>query len=233
MTIIIFRVLEVIEYETVDKMPIQKKISALDYIKNRILNFELLPGVKISYDEVAKNLGTSRTPIREALNRLVEQGLVESRPNRGFIVKIFDRKDVEDHYVLREALERLAVELAIKFINKERIQSLEALLSTYPTIMESNDIARFNEADEKFHDLIALYSENCALYNALYNLHGKIRIIRRFDHIRAGSIQETYEEHKKILKHLIRKDVKRATELMSYHILNSMKIVIGVIPNSR
>ena len=204
--------------------------ATLDYIKGRILNFVLLPGVKISDDEIAKTLGTSRSPVREALNRLVEQGLVESRPNRGFIVKVYTRKEVADHYMLREALECLAVRLAIQSMDREKIKSFEDLLATYAAIMKSQDIARFNEVDERFHDLIALYSNNVALFEALQNLHGRIRIIRRYDHLRAGSFQETYEEHRLILKYMVRKDIRRAVKLMSFHILNSMKTVMRIVP---
>ena len=204
--------------------------ATLDYIKGRILNFVLLPGVKISDDEIGKTLGTSRSPVREALSRLVEQGLVESRPNRGFIVKVYTRKEVADHYMLREALECLAVRLAIQSMDREKIKSFKDLLATYAAIMKSQDIARFNEVDERFHDLIALYSNNVALYEALQNLHGRIRIIRRYDHLRAGSFQETYEEHRLILKYMVRKDIRRAVKLMSFHILNSMKTVMRIVP---
>jgi len=204
--------------------------ATLDYIKRRILNFVLLPGVKISDDEIAKTLGTSRSPVREALSRLVEQGLVESRPNRGFIVKVYTRKEVADHYMLREALECLAVRLAIQSMDREKIKSFKDLLATYAAIMKSQDIARFNEVDERFHDLIALYSNNVALYEALQNLLGRIRIIRRYDHLRAGSFQETYEEHRLILKYMVRKDIRRAVKLMSFHILNSMKTVMRIVP---
>lgn len=204
--------------------------ATLDYIKGRILNFVLLPGVKISDDEIAKTLGTSRSPVREALNRLVEQGLVESRPNRGFIVKVYTRKEVADHYMLREALECLAVRLAIQSMDREKIKSFKDFLATYAAIMKSQDIARFNEVDERFHDLIALYSNNVALYEALQNLHGRIRIIRRYDHFRVGSFQETYEEHRLILKYMVRKDIRRAVKLMSFHILNSMKTVMRIVP---
>jgi len=204
--------------------------SALDYIKGRILNFSLLPGVKISDEEIARALGTSRSPVREALNRLVEQGLVESRPNRGFTVKVFTKKEVVDHYRLREALECLAVRLATQSMDGEKIKSLQDLLAAYPAIMKSQDIALFNEADERFHDLIALYSNNVALHEALQNLHGRIRIIRRYDHIRVGSFQHTFEEHQLILKHMVCKDVKRAVRLMSSHILKSMKLVSQIVP---
>ena len=211
-------------------MPRESKTTILDYLKGRILNFSLLPGVKISDEETAKVFGTSRSPVREALNRLVEQGLVESRPNRGFTVKVFTRKEVEDHYMLREALECLAVRLATQSMDTKKIKSLEDLLATYPAIMKSEDIARFNEFDERFHDLIALYSNNVALHRALQNLHGIIRVIRRYDHIRVGSFQDTFEEHQLILKHMVRKDIERAVKLMSSHILNSMKLVMRIVP---
>jgi DNA-binding GntR family transcriptional regulator len=211
----------------------KKKITsnAFDYIKGRILNFSFLPGVKISDEEIAKIFGTSRSPIREALNRLVEQGLVEYRTNRGFTVKVFTRKEVADLYILREALECLAVRLTTQSIDDGHgVESLENLLSTYPAIMESQDIARFNEIDERFHDLIALYSNNSALHGALQNLHGKIRIIRRYDHLRIGSFQNTYEEHQLILKHIVSKNVEEAVRLMSLHILKSMKLVLPIVP---
>ncbi len=212
-------------------MPRKITTNILDYIKGRILNFSLLPGVRISDEEIAKVFGTSRSPVREALNRLVEQGLVEYRPNRGFTVKVFTRKEVADLYVLREVLECSAVRLATQSMDGgEEMKSLEDLLSSYPAIMESEDIARFNEVDERFHDLIALYSNNTALHEALRNLHGKIRIIRRYDHLRVGSFQNTFAEHRLILKHMASRETEEAVKLMSFHILKSMKLVIPIVP---
>lgn len=203
---------------------------AFEFIKQRILTFQLSPGVKISDEEVAQALGTSRTPVREALNRLAEQGLVESRPNRGFTVKVFTRKEVEDHYILRESLESLAVELTIKSLDTEKMRNLQELVKTYPSLMKSQDLVRFNDADERFHDLIALYSGNSTLYEALKNLQGRIRIIRRYDHIRSSSFQETVEEHNDILNYMIQGQVAKAKKAMSDHILNSMKVVMKTLP---
>ena len=77
---------------------------------------------------------------------------------------------------------------------------------------------------------IALYSGNSALYEALKNLQGRIRIIRRYDHIRSSSFQETYEEHSEILDHMIHGQVAKAKKAMSDHILNSMKVVMKTLP---
>jgi DNA-binding GntR family transcriptional regulator len=95
--------------------------------------------------------------------------------------------------------------------------------------MKSQNLVRFNDADERFHDLIALYSGNSALYEALKNLQGRIRIIRRYDHIRSSSFQETFEEHNEILDYMAQAQVTKAKKAMSDHILNSMKVVMKTL----
>jgi len=204
--------------------------SVLDYIKGRVLNFSLLPGVKISDEEIAGVFGISRSPVREALNRLVEQGLVEYRRNRGFTVKVYKRKEVADHYVLREALECLAVRLATESMGTKEIKSVKKLLATYPSIIESRDITRFDQVDEQFHDMIAFYSNNAALHRVLKLLNGIIRTIRRYDHLRFGSFENTFEEHQLIFKHMVRKDAEGAARLMSHHIIKSMTLVMSILP---
>ncbi len=199
-------------------------------LRQRILNFHLSPGMKVSDKETAQAMRISRTPVREALSRLAEQGLVESRPNRGFTVKVFSKKEVEDHYRLRDSLESLAVTLTSQRLDRERIRTLRHLVESYPALMKSQDLARFNDADEQFHDLIAFYSGNSALYEVLKNLQGKIRIIRRYDHIRSTSFRETYDEHKQILNHMIKGEVAKARKAMSDHILNSMTVVMKTLP---
>jgi DNA-binding GntR family transcriptional regulator len=203
---------------------------AFDYIKNRIITFQSLPGVKISDEEVAKVLGTSRTPVRESLNRLVELGLVEAWKNRGFTVKIFSRKEIEDLYMLRENLECLSVKLAIQYLNREKIRTLKKLLLSYPSVMKSHDLVLLNDVDEKFHDLIASYSENKVLHETLSNLKDKIRIVRRYEHHRSGSFHETKREHEKILELMVNGRTRKAQKAMSSHILNSMKVVVMTVP---
>ena len=203
---------------------------AFDHIKNRIITFQSLPGVKIFDEEVARVLGTSRTPVRESLNRLVELGLVEARKNRGFTVKIFSRKEIEDLYVLRENLECLSVKLAIQYLTKEKTRTLKSLLLSYPSVMKSRDLALFNDVDEKFHDFIARYSENKVLYDTLSNLKDKIRIVRSYEHHRPGSFHETKREHQEILGHMVKRETGKDQKAMSSHILNSMKVVVNTIP---
>lgn len=202
-------------------------------IRRRILNFTLPPGIKLSDEEIARELGISRTPVREALNRLAAEGLVEARLNRGFIVKVFDRKEVEDTYVLRERLETLTVELATHRLDEGKRKSLVELVDSTPKVIEARDLYGFNDTDERFHDLIALYSDNSALYKMLKNLQGKIRLIRRYDHLRPGSLEEAYEDHLDILDSMVRADVEEAARKMSLHIINSMEVVMKLMNERR
>lgn len=209
------------------KQNLSTKVSAK--IRNRILNFTLPPGIKISDEAIARELGISRTPVREALNRLAAEGLVEARLNRGFCVRVFDNKEVKDIYVLRERLETLAVELAIDNLDEPKRNTLIELLDSFPAFIEAKDLSGFNNVDEKFHDLIALYSDNSALYTVLKNLQGKIRLIRRFDHLRPGSLEEAYEDHLDILNSILSGDVNGAVQKMSSHIINSIQIVMKLM----
>jgi DNA-binding GntR family transcriptional regulator len=210
----------------------KKDLTARVYqeVRSRILNFRYHPGFKFSDEEIATEIGSSRTPVREALNRLAEQGLVDARPNKGFWVKTFSKKEVEDLYVLRDALEGLAISLTIKNLDAKKSEALKKLLESYPKLMEGRELSRLNDADEKFHDLIALYSGNSALYDTLKNLSGKIRIIRRYDHLRPTSFKETYEEHWQVLNHMLNGELSRAKKSMSKHIIGSMKTVLKVLP---
>jgi DNA-binding GntR family transcriptional regulator len=188
-----------------------------------------LPGVKISEEEFAEELGISRTPVREALNRLSEIGLVESMLNRGFTVKKFSKKEVEDIYILRECLERLTVKLAIANWDAEKEKELRSLLDKYPKIMKTGNLAEFSHADDDFHALIAQYSDNHALGKSLEHLRDQIIVIRRYDHLRSTSFDETYKEHLKIFDFIVKRETKKAQKNMSMHILGSMKKVIKLL----
>ena len=102
-------------------------------------------------------------------------------------------------------------------------------MKQYPTLIESKDLAGFNSADEKFHDNIARYSENILLEMTLRNQHGQIRIVRRYDHIRATSFNETYEEHSRILEHMICGEITEAQQAMSQHITQSMSNILAIV----
>jgi len=204
------------------------------HLRSRILGFKLLPGVKISDKEIAKELGTSRTPVREALIRLVNHGLVSSLHNKGFTVREFSIKEVKDIYILREALELLAVKLAIKNFDQPKIKKLKSLIDSYPDLIATGNRNEFNKADEEFHMLIAEYSNNHPLIAQLNSLHDQLAVLRRYAHLlsngpRDAYEEETYTQHLEIFGHLAKKDHEAATRAMSAHIRASMNSVIDTM----
>jgi DNA-binding GntR family transcriptional regulator len=204
-------------------------LKVMQDLKTQILNFKLLPGVRISDKQVAEEMGVSRSPVREALVRLSEQGLIKAQHNRGFTVREFSVKEVEDLYTLREAIEVLAVRLAIQHLDEEKTHSLQQHLDRYPHLMKSSGLIKFNEVDEDFHDLIATYSGNEILAQNWKSLHGQIRIVRRYDYLRPNSFRETYEDHRRIFDHMLKGETSKAQKYMSKHIIKSMRIIIKML----
>lgn len=205
-----------------------------DIIRSRILEFKLLPGIKISDKDIASELKVSRTPVREALIRLVNHGLVTSLHNRGFTVRQFSIKDVEDIYTLREALENLAVKLAIPFFDDLWIEKFKRHLDEYPKLIASKNRQRFNQTDETFHLLIADCSNNLLLKNQLFALHDQLAVLRRHAHLLSENVreiyeEETYKEHKNIFNHMVERNEKSAIKAMSDHVYDAMKSVINAL----
>ena len=201
-------------------------------IKSRIAAFKYLPGYKLSDGALSRELNISRTPIREALNRLTEQGILTCTPNKGCSVKIFTKKEMQDLFLLREALEILSVELAINNFDKKLESELRKNVESYPALIKNFDLYGLSNADEKFHERIAFFSGNQPLYEALNNISLKIRIIRRSEHMRPSSPEDVYQEHNKIFKCIKNRDVSKAKKVLSDHIREARETLSDILPDS-
>jgi DNA-binding GntR family transcriptional regulator len=210
-------------------MIVNRASLVLQRVRGEILNFRLMPGMKISDIEIAEQMGISRTPVREALIRLAEQGLVESRPNHGFTVRIFTAEEVKDIYLVREALEVLAVGLATENMTEKRAFDLTDLLADYPELLQTGTPFDLDEIDQAFHDRIAKYSDNELLAQKLGGINSQVRIIRRYERFRPTSYVETMEEHNQILNRMLAGDADGACSLMGRHIGNSRDDIVQML----
>jgi DNA-binding GntR family transcriptional regulator len=202
------------------------KEHVFDELKNRILFARLSPGVKISDNEVARELGISRTPVREALVRLAGHGLVEELPNRGFKVRVLSIREIEDLYIMREALEVLAVRLAVPNMDSEKKRILRQLLKNYVPIVNTQDFVKHIQLDHKFHYQIVSYSNNAVLTQTFRSLQDQIRIVRYYEHLRSTSYQKVYNDHQQIFDFMVRGETAKAKSAMSRHILQAMKNIL-------
>jgi DNA-binding GntR family transcriptional regulator len=192
-----------------------------DELQHAILEGVLKPGERLRAEALAQRLGTSRTPIREALLQLEAQGLVEVEPNRGAVVRAFDRDDLLDLYELRALLEPRAAALAAHRITDDDIARLDALC-------DADDLIGANEA---FHRIILEAAGSPRLTTAMRAASGIPRTFRsRFwhdDRQRAESLMC----HRRLVAAFKAGDAPLAEATMRMHILGAIAFLEETWPN--
>ncbi|MBZ8135153.1 GntR family transcriptional regulator [Afifella sp. IM 167] len=181
-----------------------------------INEFEIRPGERINEVEVSRKLGVSRTPLREALNRLAIEGFLTTQPSRGFFCKSLDPNEIFQLYQLRTVLEVAGVRLATQNARDEDLQNLRAFLDSTAD-PRHEPISALVSYDETFHESIMRMSGNMEILRTLKNVNDRIRPIRWIDLNRRGR-PATQEEHRHILMMIVGRDADRAAQLMSMHI---------------
>lgn len=198
-------------------------------LRRRIIDFQLLPGARISDKAVAEELGFSRTPVRQALFKLAEKGLVEARHNHGFRVRVFSIEAVRDLYLFREALEKLAVRQTIASMNQNKAAALREHMTAFQEVIGSTSLSHLSRLDAGFHQLIADLSGSDLVSRTIADLQDQLQVIMRYQHLAPLSFTETRDEHGMIIDLMIAGKVRQAVAAMSDHILLSMNFVISTL----
>ncbi|MGI9481150.1 MAG: GntR family transcriptional regulator [Hyphomicrobiales bacterium] len=184
-------------------------------LKEMTVDFRLRPGERINEVELSKALGASRTPLREALNRLVAEGFIGFERGKGFICRKLSVREVQNLYQMRTALETYAVRLAAEKASDDELAEIESFLArtSDETSWPLEDMVAF---DEHFHEAIAKLTENEELVRTLKNINARIRFFRWVD--MQARRPRTQNEHREILDAIQSRDVPRAVVLMETHI---------------
>lgn len=198
-------------------------------LRQAILRGELKPGERLMEIQLANKLGVSRTPIREAIRKLELEGLVLMIPRRGAEVAEITEKSLRDVLEVRDALEKLAVDLACDRISKEDIQRLRDAAEEFHQVLKQGDVTEYAEADVRFHDIIYLATENQKLIQLLYNLREQMYRYR-VEYLKRKEAHETLlAEHEHIINCLEKRDKEAAKIAISTHIKNQAKTVSDTI----
>jgi DNA-binding GntR family transcriptional regulator len=188
-------------------------------IKNLILCNEVLPGQKLHHQELSDRLGVSRTPVREALTRLVQEGYVSFLPNRGFTCKEIRLQEAEELYDLREALEVFAVEKAVANLTDDALDALSAKMRAYGADVRRRFSRERLIYDQEVHLEIARLSRNDTLIRTLTQVFERIVLKRRtdglYDQARGFSANE---EHLQLLQAMRERDSAQAADILRTHI---------------
>lgn len=208
-----------------------KRLSTLgvyERMRRAIMDFELAPGTRVTETELADAFNISRTPVREALHRLENEGLISIRPKQGCFVRGVDIHQISNYYDVRIALEVMAVELACKNMPDEVIAQLSDTWNPAKRPKRYKSPDELKALEEVFHVMIAEYSGNPVLAAYLKDVNDHIRSVRRLGFPDDKSIIETYEEHFRICKLLKKRDARAASEEMIKHIQKSQGIARSV-----
>lgn len=187
-------------------------------LKGEIHDFKLVAGDRFSEADLGNRLGVSRTPVREALFRLRNDGFLDVEPKLGWFVKPIDFGRLEQLYDLRIVLE-LASVLRL-CARSEDPPELDALKVTWlvPVAERLTDPRQVGANDEQFHATLVRAAGNDEMARVHWDVTERIRIIRRLDFTRPDRIEATYTEHAKILRAVIQRKADQAQLLLKTHI---------------
>jgi len=186
-------------------------------IKEMLYNQELVPGQKIIYEDLAKALHMSTTPVINALSRLEQDGLVVLKYNRGYFVTEISEKEAEDLLDARHALEAYSIKKLIDTCSEEKIRSLEEILERLKAYRPNSYSKKRLFMDAAFHVAIAEASENQIVKDLLNFIYEKIYLRYRTERIPFNRMDEADKEHMMMLNAIKRKDKQRALKLLDGH----------------
>jgi len=189
-----------------------------DHLREEILSGELPAGSELQEVALSSQLGVSRGPIREAIGRLAAEGLVVVRPRRGAVVRALSKQEFLEAYQVREALEMMAVRLAVPRLDAPDFEKLENLIGAMEAHAGKGEVAEFFEANALFHATLFEVSGNDKLQELYRQLLGQMGRYRTRSAVLRGSLQRSVAEHRAIVRAARRGNVERAVHLMSEHI---------------
>jgi DNA-binding GntR family transcriptional regulator len=199
--------------------------SVYQALKGKILSLQLRPAQRISEIQVAKELGVSRTPSREALRRLEQEGWLVLVPHQGYFVRAYSLREVNQVYDLRIAIERHTVRTAAEGAPHASLARLAEEWEALDDRRGATSPLDWLAADEALHLGIAAVTGNTELVDLLRRINERIRIIRRIDYSRPERATSTRRDHIEILALIQAGASHEAADRMERHILDSKESV--------
>ena len=196
-------------------------------LRRQILRGELKPGERLMEISLANKLGVSRTPIREAIRKLENEGLVEMLPRRGAHVAEITRQELNDVLEIRRSLEELAIRKACSYMTEKDIRELRETEESFAILVarKDADLVKLGQADERFHEIIYQGTNNRRLVQILNNLREQMYRFR-VEYLKDTEIREVLvREHDSIVKALENRDEEEAVKVMGLHIDNQFRTI--------
>lgn len=197
-------------------------------LKDLILGFVFYPGTRVTENELADRFHVSRTPVREALQRLAAEGYVTILPKQGCFVRDIDIEEINQYYDVRIGLEMRVLELACLAMPDSQLSKLAVAWEPAQVPHEPPPVATMVARDEGFHLALAAGTGNEVLAGYLKDVNEHIHIVRRLDFTDATRIEQTYREHHEVAQRLLARDLDGAKLLLERHIRKSADVAKAI-----
>jgi len=200
--------------------PLTLADQAYAQVKKMIFDFALMPGDRFSESELAQSVAVSRTPLRQALQRLEREGFLRVMPKIGWQVAPLDFDVFDELYDLRVLIE---CHSARQLATAELRPGLAALADIWlvPAAERLTDSAAVGQLDEQFHAQLVAAGGNREMARVHHEITERIRIIRRLDFTKPARVEATYDEHARILRAVTRRRADDAASLLKAHVEQS------------
>ncbi|MBU2027981.1 MAG: GntR family transcriptional regulator [Pseudomonadota bacterium] len=190
-----------------------------DYLKSNILSGRFVPGERLAEEHLAKELGVSRTPVREALHKLEQDGLIEPLESRGFCIPKDSEEEIEDLFELRTVLEGYTLKLICERITDEQIGRLEEIIDKAEVSLRRKRIDEVFQWNTEFHDILyGMVADKRRFYNLIVNIRKYVLRYRKDTLQYLGAAKRTIDGHRQILLALKLKDPDLCERVMRAHI---------------
>ena len=205
---------------SVTRVPLSERVYKI--LMESIVSGDLLPGTELREQHVAKQMGVSATPVREAFKRLASDGMIELIPYRGAVVKVLDQQEIREAYACREALEHLVAKEVIERVRQEDIDRLYRMIEGF---RQAEGVEEIAASSQEFAEYLYQLTGNRTLCDLLALLKGVISRDRKYSAGSPERQQAIYQEHRAIVEALDRRDLEGAKRAISRHIYNGQKYI--------
>jgi GntR family transcriptional regulator, rspAB operon transcriptional repressor len=200
-------------------------------LRKSIIRLERRPGVALSEKDISTEFGVSRTPVREALQRLAEEDLVDVFPHSGTYVSRISFKEAEEGFVIRNALEIESVRRACTHITDQQIDDLQEIIKRMRQILLENKLADYIDEDDALHASIASYSALPRIWKFISLAKVHLDRMRQLSAPVPGHLAEVTEQHAAIVQALTRRNAQQAELAMRIHLESSFAVMASLMQN--
>jgi len=208
-----------------------KNLTLMAYgrIKEMMLNYDIIPGQRLVFVDLAKQLGVSRTPVNNALTILAKEGFLDFVPNQGYSVHKLTREEAESLYVIREIIETGTIGKAIGKLTSEKLNRIEEQKNRYEQAISDRVHRKLFIIDTEFHSSIIHMIGNMYLADYYMDICQRIFLRIRTEDLRMERITKIVSEHRDLLEAIKIRDVEWAKEIIKFHNKQAQTSLFAII----